>query len=68
LDGDEILRHGGRRCAGRCRVVYAGAEERCGFGGAEVVGDGGDAASLGDHNFGVAAVDGDAGGLRRLGN
>jgi len=60
LDGDEIS----ATEAGVAQGVVgsdAGAEERCGFGGAEVVGDGGDAASFGDHNFGVAAVDGDAG-------
>src|SRR5712671_1592025 len=60
LDGDEIS----AAEAGVAQGVVggdAGAEERGGFGGAEVVGNGGDAASLGDHNFGVAAVDGDAG-------
>ena len=60
LDGDEIA----AAEAGVAEGVVggdAGAEERGGFGGAEVVGNGGDAASFGDHNFGVAAVDGDAG-------
>src|SRR5260370_4789995 len=60
LDGDEIS----ATEAGIAEGVVsgdAGAEERRGFCGAEVVGDGGDAAGFGDHNFGVAAVDGDAG-------
>src|SRR6266853_486176 len=60
LDGDEIS----AAKAGIAEGVVsgdAGAEERGSFGGAEVVGDGGDAACFGDHNFGVAAVDGDAG-------
>jgi hypothetical protein len=60
LDGDEIS----AAKAGVAKGVVggdAGAEERGGFGGAEVVGDGGDAAGFGDHYFGVAAVDGDAG-------
>src|SRR6267142_885035 len=60
LDGDEIS----AAKAGVAQGVVsgdAGAEERGGFGGAEVVEDGGDAAGFGDHNFGVAAVDGDAG-------
>src|SRR6266404_7243088 len=60
LDGDEIS----AAEAGVSQGVVggdAGAEERGGFGGAEVVGDGGDAASFGDHNLGVAAVDGDTG-------
>src|SRR5712671_6625302 len=59
LDGDEIS----ATEAGVAQGIVggdAGAEERGGFGGAEVVGDGGDAASFGNHNFGVAAVDGDA--------
>src|SRR5712672_354253 len=60
LDGDEIS----ATEAGVAQGVVggdAGAEERGGFGGGEVVGDGGDAAGFGDHNFGIAAVDGDAG-------
>src|SRR5882762_7083576 len=60
LDGDEIS----AAQAGVAEGVVggdAGAEERGGFRGAEVVGDGGDAAGFGDHNFGVAAVDSDAG-------
>src|SRR5712671_6934676 len=60
LDGDEIS----AAKAGVAEGVVggdAGAEEWGGFGGAEVVGDGGDAAGFGDHNFGIAAVDGDAG-------
>src|SRR6267378_1581264 len=60
LDGDEIS----ATEAGIAEGVVgsdAGAEKRGGFGGAEVVGDGRDAAGFGDHNFGVAAVDGDAG-------
>src|SRR5712672_1758580 len=60
LDGDEIS----AAKAGVAKGVVggdAGAEERGGFGGAEIVGDGGDAASFGDHDLGVAAVDGDAG-------
>src|SRR5712671_6675150 len=60
LDSDEIS----AAKAGVAQGVVssdAGAEERGGFGGAEVIGDGRDAAGFGDHNFGVAAVDGDAG-------
>src|SRR4029077_18837115 len=60
LDRDEIS----AAQAGVANGVVGGdarAEERGGFRGAELIGDRRNAAGFGDHDFGIAAVDGDAG-------